>query len=528
MHTAHIGLRRRLVGAALTGGLLAGLMAVGTHPAGAAPGQACQSRNNNTISKLLECVTVEGVREHQAALQAIADENDGTRSAGTPGYDASVAYARDRLEAAGYDVTVQSFEFDFFDDNSLLEQTAPNQTDYQVLSAQFDTPVAGAATGPLTPVDVVMPPGATANSSSSGCEATDFTTSGFAPGDVALLQRGTCSFADKALNAQAAGASAVVLYNEGQAGRTGFFVPIGPAPGLMIPVVATDFPTGAALFNADQAGTGITVHVEAAFISDTRTAANVIAETKGGDDSNVVMVGAHLDSVLDGPGINDNGSGAATVIDLAEAMRKVKPHNTVRFALWGAEEFGLLGSDFYVTSLSADEQANIALYLNFDMIASPNYVRFVYDGDGSEFGIPGPPGSGAIEQLFTQFYDDRGLASEETAFDGRSDYGPFIAVGIPSGGLFTGAEEVKTAAQAAVYGGTAGDAYDPCYHQACDTFANNDLGVLDLNADAVAFATFTYAQSTKSVDDAAPAAAITAQRVATSTFRDQYGEHSTS
>ena len=102
------------------------------------------------------------------------------------------------------------------------------------------------------------------------------------------------------------------------------------------------------------------------------------------------------------------------------------------------------------------------------MVGSPNYVRFVYDGDGSGEGPAGPPGSAQIEQLFTSYFASQSLASEPTAFDGRSDYGPFIAVGIPAGGLFTGAEGVKTAAQAAVYGGTAGVAYDPCYHQACD------------------------------------------------------------
>jgi Zn-dependent M28 family amino/carboxypeptidase len=135
------------------------------------------------------------------------------------------------------------------------------------------------------------------------------------------------------------------------------------------------------------------------------------AETSHGDDSNVVMVGAHLDSVFAGPGINDNGSGSGAILEVAEQMRKVRPTNTVRFAWWGAEESGLVGSDFYVAGLSDAEKANIALYLNFDMVGSPNFVRFVYDGDGSAFGLAGPPGSDAIEALFGGFYADRGLAS---------------------------------------------------------------------------------------------------------------------
>ena len=168
-------------------------------------------------------------------------------------------------------------------------------------------------------------------------------------------------------------------------------------------------------------------------------------------------------------------------------MAKVNPRNKVRFALWGAEELGLVGSTEYVVGLSDEERAKIAMYLNFDMIGSPNYVRFVYDGDGSDV-RPGwsRPGRQPIENYFTGFYANRGLESEETEISFRSDYAAFFDSGIPFGGLFTGAEGVKTAAQAAIYGGTAGVAYDPCYHQACDTFANNNDEVLALNSDAVA------------------------------------------
>jgi Zn-dependent M28 family amino/carboxypeptidase len=181
-------------------------------------------------------------------------------------------------------------------------------------------------------------------------------------------------------------------------------------------------------------------------------------------------------------------------------MAKVKPRNKVRFAWWGAEESGLIGSDFYVFGLPDEELDNIALYLNFDMIGSPNFVRFIYDGDGSAFGLEGPPGSAAIEALFENFYGARGLASEPTEISFRSDYAAFFDSGIPFGGLFTGAEGIKTPEQAAEYGGTAGDQYDPCYHLACDTFDNISLEVLDLNSDAVAFATLQYAMNTESVN----------------------------
>ncbi len=231
----------------------------------------------------------------------------------------------------------------------------------------------------------------------------------------------------------------------------------------------------------------------------------MIAETKRGNPDNVVMAGAHLDSVEEGPGINDNGSGSATILEVAEQLAKVKkPANKVRFAWWGAEELNLLGSDHYVTDLAdnnPDALGDIALYLNLDMVGSPNFVRFVYDGDNSTGeGADGPEGSAEIEQLFTKYFASQGLATEETPFDGRSDYGPFIANGVPSGGLFTGAEGIKTAEQAATYGGTAGAAYDPCYHQACDTRANISMPALDQMSDATAHAVYVLAKSTKAVN----------------------------
>lgn len=232
------------------------------------------------------------------------------------------------------------------------------------------------------------------------------------------------------------------------------------------------------------------------------TTRNIIAESKGGDADNVVLVGAHLDSVDKGAGINDNGSGSAAILEVAVQLGQVKPRNKLRFALWAAEESGLVGAERYVESLVPAEKDRIALYLNFDMIGSPNHVFFVYDGDNSD-GVgagPGPVGSTEIEKTFETFYNKRGVPFKGTDFDGRSDYGPFIAAGIPAGGLFTGAEGVKTAAEAEVWGGIAGAAYDPCYHQACDNFGNVNLFALDVNSDAVAYATLQFAMTTEAVN----------------------------
>lgn len=457
--------------------------------AGAAQG-SCESRTNDSVSKLTECVTLDGVRAHQAALQQIADDNSGDRVSGSPGYDASVEYVRQQLLDAGYAVVVQSFTFQSFRlvGPSTLAQLTPaavnylEGTDFQPMTQT----VPGNVTASVTAVDLQLGLG---NTSTSGCEAADF--AGFPAGNIALLQRGTCTFRAKAENAAAAGAVGAIIFNQGNTTtRTGLVN--GTLSGDYtggIPVMDATYARG-----AEWAGTaGLTMTLFANVFRGEATTANVFAETAGGDPNRVVMVGAHLDSVDQGPGINDNGSGSAAVLETAIQMTKVKPRNKVRFAWWGAEEAGLVGSNYYVANLSQAQKDRIGVYLNFDMIGSPNYVRFVYDGDGSAFGLAGPPGSAEVEAFFTNFYAARGLASEPSQISFRSDYAAFFNHGIPFGGLFTGAEGVKTAAQAAIYGGTAGQAYDPCYHQPCDTYSNNSDTVLDLNSDAVAAATISYA-----------------------------------
>ncbi len=327
----------------------------------------------------------------------------------------------------------------------------------------------------------------------TGCNAADFT--GFPAGNIALISRGACTFAIKATNAFNAGASGVVIYNNIPGIINGT---LGNGFTLDIPVTSVEQSVGQAL-----AGTpGLILRLKTDTFRGQATTANVIAETSGGDPNNIVMVGAHLDSVNAGPGIQDSGTGSAAILETALQMAKSNPKNKVRFAWWSAEEAGLVGSNYYVANLSQQEQDNIALYLNFDMIGSPNHVYFIYDGDDSDgVGAPaGPGGSAEIEKQFEAYYNTRGLPFKGTDFSGRSDYGPFIAVGIPSGGLFTGAEGIKTAAEAAVWGGTAGDQYDPCYHLACDTYDNINLSAFDVNSDAVAAVTLTYAMSTTEIN----------------------------
>jgi Zn-dependent M28 family amino/carboxypeptidase len=489
---------RRFMVTAVAGGTLA-LAAVS--PAGAGVG--------TDSSALREAVTTDGILDHLEAFQAIADANGDTRASGTPGYDASVAYVAERLDDAGYEVSIQDFGFDLFreEDEAAFARVSPDPASYTLDDdfATMEFSGSGDVTGALVPTnDIVLPPASAANTSTSGCEPEDFVPASATEPQVALVQRGSCAFAAKALNAEAAGYDAVVIFNEGQAGRTDtVFGTLGDARPT-IPVLGASFAVGDELYSMTQAG-GVVVRVyTSTSITPTETS-NVIADTPGGRDDRTVVVGAHLDSVLEGPGIQDNGSGSATILEIAEAMSEleIEPTNRVRFAFWGAEESGLVGSDHYVSTLSKRDLKDIALNLNFDMVASPNYVRFVYDGDGSDTPVAGPNGSGRIEQVFLDYFASQGLATEPTAQDGRSDYAAFTAFGVPAGGLFTGAEGIKTEAEAAEYGGTAGVAYDPCYHQACDTIANVNTQALDEMSDAAAHATLEFAMTSSAVNGTA-------------------------
>ena len=450
---------------------------------------------------LRQAVTLEGVRSHQAVLQSIADANDGDRASGSPGFEASVAYVKSTLEAAGYNVMVQPFKFPFFQEltPATFAQTAPGAVDY-VYNTDFAT-LNYSGSDDVTALvqqvnDNVLPPTAT-STSTAGCETADF--NGFVPGSIALIQRGSCSLAQKVANAATAGAAAAIIFNEGNPGdleRNELFFGTLNAPAA-IPAISVSFELGSTLANT----AGLQAHIVTNTLSEIRNTANVIADTAGGRSDRVVVVGAHLDSVPGAAGINDNGSGTAGILEIAVQMAKlkIKPVNKVRFAFWGAEEVGLLGSTHYVSLLSKKQINRIALNLNFDMIGSPNFGRFVYDGDGSDTGTAGPNGSANIESVINRYFAKQKLTVKATAFDGRSDYGPFIDVGIPAGGLFTGAEDIKTAEEAALFGGTAGEAFDPCYHQACDTYVNNSDEGLDQMSDAAADAVLQFAMTRTSV-----------------------------
>ena len=487
-----------LATAAASSGSGAVQTATKAHPGHSAHGV---TPDNPQAKKFVRGVSVPEITQHQVALQRIASLNGNTREVFSPGYQESLDYVVSTLEDAGYRPQVNQFNYPVWSESQppVLNQVSPTPKTYVPGDAEdSDQPTADFITmansptveltnAPVFPVGgIVDPP---TGGSDSGCEAADYTG---VSGKVALVQRGTCAFVTKWSLAQAAGATGVIIYNEGNtpARQNPIFVDNQPDPPATIAAVISSYTLGNELLQAYKQGQNPTVDFKVYGTFTDRFLPQVIAETRGGDPDHVVVVGAHLDSVEAGPGINDDGSGTATLLAQAEELASghYKLRNKIRFAWWGAEENGLVGSTYYAHNLSQAEVDKIDVMLDYDMLASPNYVRFVYDGDGNAApdNPAGPAGSGKVEQVFDDWFSAQGLESARVPFDGRSDYVGFTDRGIPAGGVFAGAEGVKTAAEAAVYGGAAGSWYDPCYHQLCDDLITVLTGVPPLDADGLA------------------------------------------
>ena len=450
----------------------------------ASPAAVAKPKDVNS-SRLERMVTVEGVHEHQQALQHIADLNGGTRYTRTPGFTASAAYVKSTLEKTGaYNVSYSMFNMPEWKETAdpVLQQTAPNNKTYVPGNAEDDGSTAvdfiAMEHSPTKSVSAeVIPVGHTDvpsdGGSTSGCVVADYPAA--VSGKIALIQRGTCAFTAKTQLAQKAGAVGVILFNEGDTPDREPALFRSADPGYPIPAVLSSYQVGAELYNLATSGQHPTVTLATSGVDQERLYPNVVAETKKGDPKHTVLAGAHLDSVPGGPGIQDDGSGTAFQLELAEQLAKAgtPPRNKIRFLWFGGEEDGLVGSQYYAAHMSDQDVANSDVMIDTDMIASPNFARLVYDGDGSTFGqdVSGPAGSGLIEQQFVDYWKKRGMVSEPIPFDGRSDYVGFVNRGIPSGGVFAGAEAPKTAQQVQWYGGVQGEQLDPCYHEACDNYS---------------------------------------------------------
>jgi len=441
--------------------------------AAATPAQ-CDVRANDTPSKLVECVRKDDLMTYLRAFQAIADANPGpdghaSRNSGEPGYKASVDYVANLMKQWGYSVTVQTYKFDYFayKGTPSFTQTSPTPTNYKLLSDWGPGRSNGAATANLRPAGGIVLPPSPSPSSTSGCTSADFGPE--TVGRIALIQRGGCNFGVKVLNAQAAGAVGVVIFNEGQPGRQdlviGSLVDANGTPFIpIIPVAFTTFAVGNALYQETTTGP---VKVTVNTLADVRPNTddyNVIAESKGGDPNHVLVVDAHLDAIF-GAGMLDNATGSAALLDIANMMKHVNPTNKLRFTWFGGEELGLLGSTYYVNNLTSSEANKIGYDLDADVFGTPNYTIGILDPAGPDLfgGAPSETFPNRVykpsqmsRDMAVQFFNGQGYNHEFFSPVG-TDALSFNKAGIPAGGLLTGQDCCKTPQEVALFGGYVGN-----------------------------------------------------------------------
>lgn len=449
-----------------------------------APSNTASTPTTEFAAMVRDRVSAGGMMTHLTKLQEIADAHDGNRALGTEGYQASVDYVADALRTQGFDVQITDFGLQVpYADPPTVSVNGIGVTAVP-LQYTVGTPPSGVS-GSLVAAPVEDTP---------GCTADDYDGLPVERA-VVLVDDGQCPFSDKEAAAAQRGAVALIVVNNVDGDQSG--ATLGEQTDVTIPVVSVSKSDGARL-RARPGEASITLN--AGVLNE--TSRNVIAQTKTGSTTDVVVMGAHLDSVPAGPGINDNGSGVAAVLETALQMGSSPPvRNAVRFGFWGGEEIGLVGSADYVRTLDDAALKDIALYVNVDMIASPNPGYFTMDGDQStplELGQRPPrvpEGSAGIERNLVAYLSSAGKTAQDTSFEGGSDYDAFTRAGIPAGGIFTGAETKMTEAQAELWGGgAANEPFDPNYHQKTDTINHIDQDALQINGKAVAYLVGTYAQ----------------------------------
>jgi Zn-dependent M28 family amino/carboxypeptidase len=446
-------------------------------------GNGSQTKAADYATQLAARMSTDAVMAHLQRFQTIADASGGTRQTGTPGYGASVDYVVKTLQDNGFDVQTPEFDVGIYHVDAQSLVVAGTPVTAGAIEFSGSSPRNG-VTGPL----IAAPKG-----KSLGCLPTDFDGISI-KGAVVLVDRGDCILPDKVAAAKARGAVGLVIANDSP--EKAFSAAFIEADGITMPVVWVSTEDGARLRTLPS-GRATTANLVVNARTDHVRARSVLAQTRTGSTDDVVLVGAHLDSVRLGPGINDDGSGVAAVLETAVQMGSSPPvQNAVRFAFWGGEEEWLIGSSEYARSLDVEALKDIALYLNFDMIGSPNPGYLTLDGNtplDPEMGMSIPEGSAGIQRVFDRYLASVGHEAENLVFDGRGDYGPFATTGIPVGALCTGNEDIKSAEQAAKWGGQAGEAFDPNYHSSGDDLANVNRAALDVSAPAVAYVVGRYA-----------------------------------
>ena len=434
----------------------------------------CDARANDTPSKLVECINKGDLMAYLQQFQDIANANLGpdgmpSRNSGEPGYKASADYVAQVMQDAGYSVRLQKYQFDYYAYTGIPAFSA-NGTDFVLGQDWGPGHSLGSVTGTLTAVsNIVIPPTQTP-SSAAGCAAGDFPAS--VSGHPVLIQRGTCNFGVKVQNAEAAGATGVIIFNEGNTipDRTGLLVgSIVDANGNpfipTIPVAFTTFAIGQDLYNQIQGGTPPTVSIEIKAISKPNTDDwNVIAESKGGNKNHVLVVDAHLDAIY-GAGILDNATGSAAILDIAQQMKNVNPLNKVRFIWFGGEELGLLGSEYYVNNLTKTQASHIGYDLDADVFGTPNYIIGILDPAAPDFFSRIVPAtfpnrvykaSQVSRDQSVDFFDAAGFNHEFLSPNGTDAFS-FNAIGIPASGLLTGQDCCKSQEEVDLFGGLLGN-----------------------------------------------------------------------
>jgi len=422
---------------------------------------------------LEEAMSLDHLLGHLENFEIIANAHNGSRAVQF-GYNASAEYVVQRLNSStDFIIWTQPFQVEIFEyvEPSALAQVSPEMEIYE---ENVDWMQLNGFAGEVNKNYSVL------YAFSFGCNGSDYNTSNISPGFVALVMRGNCTFREKALVSNSVGASALLIYNDGtSSSRMGPFTGSlgGPVP---IPVFGISYFLGMSLSEVP----GLLLNIQMHSTATNMTTMNVFAETPFGNPENVIVVGSHLDSVPAGPGINDNGSGSSTNLELAIQLAQLNltTTNQILFAWWGAEEIGLLGSTYFIENLNATDPvflSSLALNINLDMVASPNYMIGIYNGSGAGDAIVQP--CIKIQNLFEEAFATKNISFMLTPFSGRSDYGPFIEVDIPAGGLFTGAEEIKSMEERVLFGGIANAAFDPCYHLSCDNLYNiNNKALLNM------------------------------------------------
>ena len=475
---------------------------------------ACETRNNDTTIKLLQCIRKDPLWKHMVAFQNIATANPGpdghpSRNIGEPGYLASAQYVAAKMKAAGYRVQLQEYTVPYFNYTAMayFDQVAPASSTY-ALRADWNPATysgSGNVTATVQPVGGILIPAPSSPTNHSGCSAGDF--AGFTAGNIALIQRGWCGYWTKVHNAEAAGAIGVIIFNEGSTGRTGALRgSLAPYSPVSIPVAMASYAIGVDFYTKYNAAQNPSAHIDVQTVHDPyRADYNVIADSPYGDPNHVVVVEGHLDAIY-GAGMLDSASGSATILETGLKMSHTKTRNQLRYVWFGGEELGLYGSEHYVFNLSDEDAAKIVFDIDSDVTATPNYVMAIADpansGNAPDWSPAMIEASQRGNDYFREYFNANHLPYVDWSNDGTDSW-MFSWRNIPNTGILTGQDCCKGQDEVDLFGGYLGNyegnvpSFDGGFVDRPflwgDNLENNDPWVLETVSKAFAYVTWKLA-----------------------------------